>query len=48
MDKKINALRKSVAKDAKKEGGKLEELASADKKRDSLVKKGKMAKKKGC
>lgn len=44
MDKKIKAIEKkekSVSKD-------LKSLEKADKKRDHLVDKGKMAKKKGC
>ena len=44
MDKKIKKLEKGTAKLMKEE----KSLMKSDKKRDSLVEKGKMAKKKGC
>jgi hypothetical protein len=44
MDKKIKKIQKDTKKLQKEEGS----LLKADKKRDSLVEKGKMAKKKGC
>lgn len=44
MDAKIKSMQKDTRKLEKKESALLKE----DKKRDSLVKKGKMMKKKGC
>lgn len=44
MDKKIKTMQKQTKKLVKEEGS----LLKADKKRDKLVVKGKMAKKKGC
>lgn len=44
MDKQI----KKTEKDVKKVGKELKHLEKADKKRDGLVEKGKMAKRKGC
>jgi hypothetical protein len=44
MDAKIKKMQKDTKKLAKEESS----LLKSDKKRDSLVEKGKMAKKKGC
>lgn len=44
MDKKIKKIQKGTEKLVKQE----KSLLKADKKRDKLVEKGKMAKKKGC
>ncbi len=44
MDKQIRKIEKTVKKEAKD----LKHLETMDKKRDKLVEKGKMAKKKGC
>lgn len=47
MDAKIKKIQKEVKNDAKKEEKNLSSLLSEDKKRDSIVKLGKKAKKKG-